>query len=89
MTRKTWDRLEFVVFIIFILVCLAFMLGVLFEQGCILLSEPRYKPTSTVLAKEKTVTKTQAHLTLYWADIKAERIKPLPAGKVIRKQPAW
>ena len=76
MTRKTWDRLEFVVFIIFILACIALMLGVLFEHGCISVSDQ--KPT--ILAKAKVPVKekceakqTNMNLTLHWAALKGER----------------
>ena len=76
MTRKTWDRLEFVVFIIFILACIALMLGALFEYGCISVSDqkPITLAKAKVPVKEKCEAKqTHVNLTLHWAALKKDR----------------
>lgn len=72
MKRKTQDRLELGAFIVFVVACVAMIVAVPFERGCISISEPEPKPV--VLAKKKVVVvKKQTNLTLHWAAIKAER----------------
>ena len=75
MRRKTLDMLELVVFIIFILSCIALMVGVLFEQGCVSVSQPPQKLSPTILVKEEAVAETQTNLTLHWASLKKERMR--------------
>ena len=68
------DMLENVVFVIFILACVALFIGTLFEHGCIPIPETEHK--HTVLAKEKTdyeVVKQETNLTLHWAALKEDR----------------